>query len=72
MKVNLKTCLAVLLGIAIGVVAMSVIRPRPVAAQGPTVFVDFSSVQGPQTVKIRGSRIVGFACAQAGCYVASQ
>jgi len=45
MKIHLaKTCLAVLLGVAIGVFFMILIRPRAVKAQGTTVFVNSVSV----------------------------
>ena len=77
MKISLaKTCLAVLLGVAIGVVFMILIRPRAVKAQGGTVFVDSVSVPNPggtASVNIKGSRIIGFVCPTSGaCVVASQ
>lgn len=77
MKTNLaKTCLAVLLGFAIGVVFMILIRPRPVKAQGRTVFVNSVSVPSPGaagTVNIGGSRVIGFVCPSGGpCVIASQ
>jgi predicted small secreted protein len=74
MRINLaKTCLAVLLGVAIGVVFTVLIRPRPVKAQGETVFVDpVLASASAQKVNIRGSRVVGFACMTGQCYIASQ
>lgn len=77
MKINLaKTCLAVLLGVAIGVFFMILIRPRAVKAQGTTVFVDsvsVPSVGAKETVKIGGSRVIGVVCPTGGvCVVASQ
>jgi len=77
MKINLaKTCLAVLLGVAIGVFFMILIRPRAVKAQGTTVFVNSVSVPSPGgtgTVKIGGSRVIGFVCPESGaCVIASQ
>ena len=77
MKIDLaKSCLAVLLGVAIGVVFMILIRPRPVKAQGGTVFVDSVSVPAAgatSTVNIKGSRVIGFVCPSGGpCVIASQ
>lgn len=77
MKINLaKTCLAVLLGVAIGVVFMILIRPRAVKAQGGTVFVNAVSTPSAgaeETVNIKGSRVIGFVCPASGpCMIASQ
>ena len=77
MKIDLaKTCLAVLLGIVIGVVFMILIRPREVKAQGGSVLVDsvsVPSVGATSTVNIKGSRIIGFVCPSGGaCVIASQ
>lgn len=75
MKIDLgKTCLAVLLGVAIGVVFMILIRPRAVKAQGGTVFVNSVSVPAPggeSTVNIKGSRVIGFVCTSGACVIAS-
>ena len=77
MRINsAKTCLAVLLGVAIGVFFMILIRPRAVKAQGTTVFVNSVSVPTAgetATVKVGGSRVIGFVCPESGaCVVASQ
>ena len=77
MKIDLaKTCLAVLLGVAIGVIFMILIRPREVNAQGGTVFVNSVSMPtsgATATVNIGGSRVIGFVCPTGGaCVIASQ
>jgi hypothetical protein len=77
MKIDFaKTCLAVLLGVAIGVVFTILIRPRAVKAQGGTVFVESVSVPNvgaTATANIKGTRIIGFVCPTSGaCVIASQ
>ena len=77
MKTSLaKTCLAVLLGVAIGVVFVILIRPRAVKAQGGTVFEDSVSVPrvgATATVNMKGSRVIAFVCATSGaCVIASK
>ncbi len=67
-----KTCLAVLIGVIIGASFMALVHPQPVKAQGKTVFIDVEE-RNPNTVRIRGSQVVGFACiSREVCLVASQ
>ena len=66
-----RMCLVALLGAIIGASVMALSRPQSVAAQGNTVYTDY--VAGVGGTRIRGTRVVGFACASDGrCWIASQ
>ena len=68
-----RMLLAVMVGAALGALVTMSVRPQVVQAQGGTAYVNSISGTGP--LKIRGSRVVGVACAGSGpnpCFIVSQ
>ena len=69
-----KTCLAVLLGVVIGMFVITLFRPQPVKAEGGEVWITVTDAAGSANGRLQlkgGTKAVGISCSTY-CFILSQ